>query len=318
MERKIPNFYIVGAAKAGTTSLYQYLAQHPEVYMSPIKEPNYFSTEIDLDAIRPQVKERIKLLNVDSFINGPMKTSLHRAFITKEEQYLALFRNSTHETAIGDASTSYLYSTVAAKNIFNFNPASKIIIIIRQPVQRMYSHYLMDRRMAVTNLEFEEALLADKNNKSKSWGSKSLYYELSEYYEQVKRYYDLFPSTQIMVIRSEELREDARSTIKKIFQFLEIDDQFEPNLKQLFNSGVLPRNSFVSKIIANNYFRIRIRQFISNKSIKIFIKSLLFKKTSEENLSEKTNRTLHEYFKDDITKLSKLINIDLSKWIKIK
>ena len=200
MNKAKPNFFIVGAAKSGTTSLYAYLNQHPEVYMSPIKEPNYFSTDIDLEAIRPQVKERIKLLDIDSFINGPMDTKIHRAFITKEDQYLALFRNVKNEKAIGDASASYLYSKVAAQNIYKFNSEAKIIIVLRHPVQRMYSHYLMDRRMAVTTLEFEKALLEDRNNPSQSWGSKSLYYELSEYFEQVERYYDLFSSKQILIL----------------------------------------------------------------------------------------------------------------------
>lgn len=318
MSTAIPNFFIVGAAKAGTTSLYHYLAQHPEVYMSPIKEPNYFSTDIDINAIRPQVKERIKLLNIDEFIKGPMKTNIHRAFITQESQYLALFRNVNSEKAIGDASASYLYSQVAANNIHRFNPEAKIIIVLRHPVQRMYSHYLMDRRMAVTTIDFEQAIKEDQNNPSKSWGSKSLYFELSEYYEQVKRYYDVFPSSQILVLLSDELRADAKSTIKRIFRFLEISTDYEPDLKYEFNSGVLPRNSIVSKIITNNYLRIRIRQAISNRSIKNMIKKILFKKTSEEKLSVETNKILLEYFRDDINKLSKLIHRDLDKWLKIQ
>jgi hypothetical protein len=314
----IPNFFIVGAAKAGTTSLYHYLAQHPAVYMSPIKEPNYFSTDIDLNAIRPQVKERINLLNIDAFIKGPMKTNIHRAFITKEDQYLSLFRHVKNEKAIGDASASYLFSKVAAQNIYNFNSKAKIIIVLRQPVQRMYSHYLMDRRMAVTTLEFERALLEDRANPSQSWGSKSLYYELSEYFEQVKRYYDVFSREQILILLSDELRDDAQSTMQKIFLFLEISPDFRPNLKQEFNSGVLPRNSIVSKIITNNYLRIRIRQAITNKSIKNIVKKILFKKPTEEKIAEETNNNLLEYFSNDIHKLSKLIQMDLSKWLKKK
>lgn len=286
--------------------------------MSPIKEPNYFSTDIDLQAIRPQVKERIKLLAIDEFIKGPMKTNIHRAFITQESQYLALFRNVKRETAIGEASASYLYSDVAAFNIHKFDPRSKIIIVLRHPVQRMYSHYLMDRRMAVTTLDFEDALKEDQNNPLKSWGSKSLYYELSEYYAQVKKYYDVFPPSQILVLLSDELRLEAQSTLKKIFQFLEISPDFEPDFKQEFNSGVLPRNSIVSRIITNNYLRIRIRQAISNKSIKKIIKKILFKKSTEEKLSQEMQQILLEHFRGDIHKLSKLIEKDLDQWLKIR
>lgn len=286
--------------------------------MSPIKEPNFFSTDIDLDAIRPQVKERLKLLNIDEYIKGPMKTNIHRAFITQESQYHALFRKVKGETAIGEASASYLYSNTAAANIHRFNPQAKIIIVLRHPVQRMYSHYLMDRRMAVTSLDFENALKEDQKNPSKSWGSKSLYYELSEYYEQVKRYYDVFPSSQILVLLNEELKSEAQKTLKQIFQFLEISPDFEPDLKQEFNSGVLPRNSVVSRIITNNYLRIRIRQAISHPSIKKIIKKILFKKSSEEKLFPELYPSLLEYFKSDIHKLSKLIRKDLDKWLKIQ
>jgi Sulfotransferase family len=199
METKRPNFFIIGAAKAGTTSLYQYLAQHPDIYMSPIKEPNYFSTEINFEDVRPEVQERIKLLKIDAYLKGDMKRTIHRAFIKNQNQYESLFRFVANQKAIGEASASYLYSPEAANAIKKYNPDAKIIIVLRNPVQRIYSHYLMDRRMAITQLSFEEALLEDKNNPLKMWGSKSLYYELSEYYEQVKRYYDTFPQSNILL-----------------------------------------------------------------------------------------------------------------------
>ena len=126
--------------------------------MSPIKEPNYFASDINLDAIREEVKARIKLLHIDEYIKSDMSKTMHRAFITSFDQYLALFRFAKDEKAIGEASASYLFSKTAAKNIYQYDPNAKIIIVLRQPVQRAYSHYLMDQRMALTNLSFEDAL----------------------------------------------------------------------------------------------------------------------------------------------------------------
>ncbi|MBK9638978.1 MAG: sulfotransferase [Bacteroidetes bacterium] len=180
METKRPNFFIVGAAKAGTTSLYQYLSQHPEVYMSPIKEPNYFSTEIKFEEVRTEVKERIRLLKINSFLKGNMRKPIHRAFINDIKQYESLFRFVGNQKAIGEASASYLYSPYAAKAIQEYNSEAKIIIILRNPIQRIYSHYLMDRRMGITNLPFEEALEAEKSYQPRQW-SYILYLELGEY-----------------------------------------------------------------------------------------------------------------------------------------
>lgn len=317
MIRNKPNLFIVGAAKAGTTSLYHYLSQHPEVYMCPIKEPNYFSKDIDPDKIRPEILERSRLLKIDSFIKSDMKKPIHRAFIRDEEKYFSLFRFANNEKVIGEASASYLYSNVAAKNIYQFNPDAKIIIILRNPIRRMYSHYLMDRRMAITQLSFEDAILKDKKNPNKTWGSKSLYFELGEYYEQVKRYYDVFPSSNIFLMFSNELQKDAATVVKNIYHFLNIDTTFIPDINYEFNPGVVPRNIIISKIIANNYLRIKVRQNISNKLIKQFIKKLLFKKPANENILEETQRELIKYYSEDIHKLSKLINRDLSKWEKI-
>lgn len=314
MNSKHPNLFIVGAAKAGTTSLYQYLSQHPAVYMCPIKEPNFFAKDIQLEKVRPEIKERFRLLEIDSFIKSDMKNSIHSALIQDEKQYNSLFRFVKDEKIIVEASTSYLYSTVAAQKIYEYNKDAKIIIILRNPIKRIYSHYLMDKKMAITKLDFEDAITIDRNNPSKSWGSKSLYYELGEYYHQVKRYYDIFPSKNIYLLLSEDLKNDAGAVVKDIFRFLEIESTFEPDLNQEFNVGVLPRNLLIGKMIANNYLRIKIRRSISNRSFKHFIKKILFKKPMEQSLSEETQRQLNSYYEEDIRKLAELIHKDLSHW----
>ncbi|MBP6414624.1 MAG: sulfotransferase, partial [Bacteroidia bacterium] len=133
IETNKPDFFIVGAAKSGTTSLYHYLNQHPEIYLSPIKEPNFFSSDIKIENLRQSVKNRIKAENIDQFFNDGMKRTIHRAFIRDEHQYLQLFAPAAPGQLKGEASPSYLYSEVAAKSIFAFNEKAKIIIILREP-----------------------------------------------------------------------------------------------------------------------------------------------------------------------------------------
>ncbi|MBL7923954.1 MAG: sulfotransferase [Bacteroidia bacterium] len=312
-----PNFFIVGAAKAGTTSLYQYLSQHPDVYMSPIKEPNFFATDIQLEAIRPEVKERLRLLDASSFLRGDMKKTMHRAFITKPDEYAALFRFAAGKKAIGEASASYLFSDKAAANIHQYNPDARIIMILRNPVQRAYSHYLMDRRMAVTGLPFEEALEEERKHPVRSWGSTSLYLELGLYAGQVKRYLDLFPRDQVLILLNEELREHPEDTMKRVYAFLGVDTAFSTNFEKEFNAAAVPRNTLVKKIISVNLLRVKVRRALKNSFLKRFIRKALFAKPAEERPSAAVNARLLEYYKNDIQSLSKLIQKDLSKWLQI-
>ena len=135
MNGKKPNFFIVGAPKAGTTSLYAYLSMHPEVFMpSTIKEPDYFSHKA--------------ILAQNLYYNTTHVTNL--------EEYLDLFSLANGEKAIGEASVSYLYYQEAARNLYDFNPEARIIIILREPVERAFSHYLMDARLGLIKATFDD------------------------------------------------------------------------------------------------------------------------------------------------------------------
>jgi len=309
------NFFIVGAAKAGTTSLYAYLEQHPDVYMSPIKEPNFFSDDIKHEAIREEVKARLKLLNVDEYIKGKMDKSMHRAFIKSPDQYHALFRFAKNEKAIGEASASYLFSSTAAKNIYSYSPEAKIIIILRNPIQRAYSHYLMDLRMAVTDLSFEDALIEEQKHPVRNWGATSLYHELGLYYEQVKRYLEIFPEEQVLILLNEELRDQPADVLQRIYQFLEVYPNFEVSFEKEHNTASVPRNLFFKKIITVNTFRVKIRRALKNSFLKKYVKNLMFTKPQNEKIKPETSTALSVYFKNDIQRLSQLINKDLSSWI---
>ena len=126
----LPNFLIIGAMKSGTTSLYHYLKQHPQIYMSSIKEPNFFALEgSNLDFNGAEGKEQIQRL-------------IKRESIINIEEYRALFRRAAHETAIGEASPMYLYSPEAPYRIRYYVPEAKLITILRNPVERAYSAFL--------------------------------------------------------------------------------------------------------------------------------------------------------------------------------
>ena len=172
---KIPNFFIVGAAKSGSTALQEMLSKHPNIYMSPVKEPHYFSNDIkknDFTTLNKKFrKQRIKFDSDGSVVPR------HQLYIDNEEDYLRLFKDSCeNHKSLGEASVSYLYSKNAAKNIYQFNSNSKIIIILRNPIDRAFSHFLMDLRLGNTKFtNFIDAMKSDFEIKNKGWGVSHLY-----------------------------------------------------------------------------------------------------------------------------------------------
>lgn len=314
----IPNFFIAGAAKCGTTALYHYLSQHPDVYLSPIKEPNYFATDIRVDQLRPEIRKRIELLEVDKYIRGDMQVPMHRAFITDREQYLQLFRFAKNRKAVGEASASYLYSHTAAEEIRKFNSGARIIILLRDPVERAFSHYQMDLRMALTTGSFEEALEEDRKRPVRSWGSTSLYLDLGFYAAQVRRFMHQFPKNQILILLNEELRKEPQATLDKVCNFLDLST-FAVQTDRESNVSSLPRNRMVTGLIRIDYLRVKVRRAIRSRAIKSFIKNLLFKrKDKAEKMNEETESTLRRLYADDLKLLSELTGKDLSVWMKDK
>lgn len=313
--RTLPNFFIAGAAKCGTTALYDYLSQHPQVYMSPIKEPNYFATDIQHSHIRQNVKDRIELLNIERYISSDMRQRVHRAFIRNPQDYSALFRFADKEIAIGEASASYMWSMNAAAEIKKNIPDAKFIFLLRNPVERAYSHYLMDRRMAVTEDSFEIALEKDEANPVKSWGASSMYLELGMYYRQIKRFTDLFPPERILILLHEELLNQPEQTYQKVLDFLGLTVPGESNKGRVRNNAVVPRNRWVQKLIAIDYFRVIVRRSIQSKFIKKIIKGILFRRPGKDaQLKEETKIRLNSIFREDIHLLERLTGKDLRAW----
>jgi len=295
--------------------LYRYLKQHPEIYMSPIKEPNYFAKDIDVDLFREDYKRKA-LIDTKKYFSKSKLEELHLAFITNFEDYLQLFRKVNDEKAIGECSNSHLYSRVAAKEIRKFIPDAKIIMILRNPIERAYSHYLMNLGDGLTSeRDFVKEVLADFNKSYKGWGISHLYIELGLYYEQVKRYLELFPRQNVKIILYEDFKNYPEKMLKEIFEFLNVDKNYLPSLGQRYNVSAVPKYPKFNQIVKKVY--IRLKNFIPKKiqiSLKKKYREISFKK-KKGLLSRKEKQFLLEYFKDDIEKLSKLIDKDLSIWL---
>src|ERR1700676_2967624 len=200
----MPNFFIVGAARSGTTSLHHYLRQHSEIYMAPNKETHYFSVN-----------------QFPSCFQGPGDDILNREIIRDEDQYSQLFANTGGKKAIGEASAFYLCFNGTAERIAHAVPDAKIIIILREPVARAYSAYMYLVRDGRETVRFEEGLRLEEERKQKDFEPMWWYKELSLYYKQVKRYLDVFGTQQVKVLLYDELFTNPKSVLRELFIFLE-------------------------------------------------------------------------------------------------
>lgn len=309
-----PNFFIIGAAKAGTTSLYNYLRKHPDIYLSPVKEPNYFSTDIQPEKFSNTYKKNT-FLDVESYFRREKLHDLQLTFIRKPEHYQKLFKDVTGEKAIGEASTSYLYSKIAAKNIKSYNPEAKIIAVLRNPVERAISHYHMALRYGHTNLHLRKAIEKDMNQETKGWGISELFIELGMYYEQLKRYYNLYPAQNIQVLLFEELTAHPDETLAKCHRFLNVIPRPIEAFQQ-HNKAQTPRFKNLNKIITDSGIKNILKNCMPETFLEKIKATFFTQKTPIDEISNADIEFLNEIYKKDIKATAALINKDLSHWLK--
>ncbi|MBA3646965.1 MAG: sulfotransferase [Chitinophagales bacterium] len=314
-ESRLPNFFIVGAAKSGTTSLYEYMKMHPQVYMAPIKETHHFSSDIDNTKFRPNYARSLNK-DLSKFLQGDMSDGIFHAFVKDWDQYTQLFKNVNGEKAIGEVTNSYLYSKEAAQNIFSRFSNAKIIMMLRNPVERAFSHYLMDLRIGYERDNFMDALKKDMARDPKGWGISNLYVEVGMYYEQVKRYIDIFPERQRRIYIFDDFKKDPGLIVKDMFSFLGVNPNVEIDYSQKFNPSFIPKNKMIGKLNSQK----RIKDWLKGilpKSVKSKFKKTLYtdKNLPAITLSEK--KYLSEIFRDNVMKLSQLLNRDLSNWVNV-
>jgi len=298
---KIPNFFVVGAPKCGTTTLYQYLKSHPEVFLPEIKELNFFNK----DLIKESIDYHNWLYNL---------LSLH---ITTERDYLELFKKCGGRKIIGDISPWYFISRVAAEEIYKFNPESKILIILREPSELLYS--LHSQMVYIGNepeKNFAKALSLEKSRKKglkipkKTLYPTMLFYsEYTKYHDNVSRYLKYFSDRNIKIMIFDGLKKDSINFYKKILSFLDIKQSNIPELKEI-NKNKEAR----FQILQNSYF-LRTVTKITPLSFKSYGKKYF--DTINKKYVERLPMDLDMKLKikklhiDEIIKTSDLINKDL-------
>jgi hypothetical protein len=302
---KTPNFVIIGAAKSGTTAIWHCLRQHPQVYMSPRKHTRFFAFETEEPGFRGP---------------GPKDPSVPYA-IASIEAYHALFDGVTNETAIGEASHSYLYSPEAPERIREYAPDMKLIAILRNPAERAFSHYrqlIRDGREPIT--DFGRALEEEGTRIRDYWWPDFHYVQLGLYHAQLKRYYDLFGRDQIRIFLYEDWNSNPFGVAQNIFGFLGVNDTFVPEVTVRYNASGIPKNEALHLFLQ----RLRLIRPVFERLVPKRQHQLLLRIGSHihnHNLTraplapDVRRRVIDEYFREDISKLQHLIQRDLSAWL---
>ena len=215
MKQKV-NLFLVGAMKAGTTSLVDILGTHTDIYVPPIKEPHYF-----VDALPKNIYEPSKFYSEAYYFENNFPDPLHIAQLKNEKQYQKLYSQAGNEKYLLDASTAYLHAPEAEERIYDYNPQAKILIVLRDPMQRAFSHFKMDLALGRVTGSFENALqneLLAYKEKTLTWNS---YLGMSFYSEQVSKFEQKFED--VLVIRLSDLIKEQATTLERLAKFLSIE-----------------------------------------------------------------------------------------------
>ena len=299
IEVDLPDFLLAGSAKCGTTTIFQYLQRQSSVFLPELKEPFYFSFGNE------------KPTYTDARFNSKV--------IWKTEEYLALFQNAKTTQLIGDASTSYLYT--AEKTIQNVKSLYKekasdlkIIVILRNPAERAFSHYTHLIRNGIEKLEFSEAIAPQhiEQRSKEMWGFDYTGYGL--YGAQMEVFKNFFK--HILVLDYAELAQ-PNQMMEKIYTFLDIKSPVKVEEKIEANPSGVPKSKFVTALIRSKRFKKIIKQITPSKALPIFQKmkdSLLKKSIVKPKISEQDNQYLREFFRKDIEKLERILNKNFNSW----
>lgn len=288
-----PDFFLVGAPKSGTTSLFHYLVQHPSIFV-PVKEPRFFADFPPFSAPRDM------------------------------DEYLALYDPCPAGALAGDFSTWYLPSVHAARKINALNPAARIAMILRNPVDRAYSHYWFRCRVhppdAVPDwvsetLSFEEALEAEERRIRDGCAMGFWYVNTGMYSEQVLRYLEHFPSDRVRVYLFEELVQDPKGLTRDFFAFLGVNPDHPISTEGVFNPAARYRSRALARVLQESFpGRSLLKRALSGRAhgLKLSLERLNAERPPA--MLPETRARLIERFHPDLERLQKILGRDLSPW----
>ena len=301
-----PNFFIVGMPRAGTTSLWNYLQTHPEIYMSQEKEPNHFYR--DKRPSQLSQMQELTLMNEHEMLGTRDYQNIVK--YRDRDKYLSLFSDVTNEKIIGEASTRYIRAATVPREIYNFNPEAKILISLRNPVDVIHSLYYL-RSLFFSDIgtfsQFAKLYIDDKE----CW--------LKLLAIIIEEYCSVFGEKNVKIIFFEDLQKDSKKVYLDILSFLDLNPNFMPKFKA-YNSS----KKYTNSVIKKKFFSLithpkinHLRETISQRELgltKVLISA--FSDKSRPAIETEIKKMLILEFLPTIQKLEQITKRDLSHWHK--
>lgn len=290
---RLPDFVIIGAARCGTTSLYAYLRQHPEVFMSTEKETDFFSLgDLPADEV-------------------PALAAAWRA--RTRDEYERFFRGADGARAVGEASPTYLFYPRSAERMRQAIPGAKVICILRDPVERAYSHFALARKMGFETVEDFEAAVALEDERWESDRSmRFTYTRASQYHDGLLEFLQRFPRERILVLLFEDFAADPAGTMRTIHEFIGVDPAFAADVAVRHNRSMLPRSGLVREAFGRPF---RVRRFLQRNlppRLVTRLGNLIMR--PPPGIAPAIRARLLPRFIDDVRRLEALLDRDLSAW----
>lgn len=290
----LPNFLVIGVAKAGTTALHWYLAEHPSIFMSRAKDPSYFAYGLD---------ERGELL-----WGNP---EIHEFPVKSQREYEEIFERAQNAPAIGEASTMYFECPQAAGRIRSLIPEARIVCCLRHPVDRAYSDYQMYLRSVGRRLDAGRDLSA-----TSAWVRRDSHWmQISQYHGHLKRYYDVFAREQIHILLFEDLRKNPLGLLQDLYRFLGVEPGFVPDLETPHNVGGMPVNPLLEGVLTSQLIRTVVKPWVPRQAANWVRRLRTRNMRPAPPLPLELRRQLTDSFREDITQTSALIGRDLTHWL---
>lgn len=293
----LPNFLVIGAYKCGTTSLHHYLGQHPDIFMAARKEPNFFAFDTRQ--------------NTDITV-GVQHPALAGA-VTDLSEYEALFAGHGGRARVGEVSPEYLVNEWACARIAARIPDAKLIVVLRNPVDRAYSDYLMYVRDGLEHETFERALEL-QDERSERGELTGYYLSTGHYADQIGRYDETFGPEQLHIALFDDLFGDRNDTLASIFEFLGVDPDVELTPERALNRSGVP-DSGAMRIVFDLRRRLGplLRRVVPD-GVKHRLDHAAQSRLVRPEMEPRTRQRLVEEFETDVAWLETRLGRDLSGW----
>jgi hypothetical protein len=301
-----PDFIVVGAAKSGTTSFFQYMGQHPEIYLSPEKEPHFFA----LGGAMPT-------------FSGPGDDWFTRHSVADRSAYQSLFEKAPSAALCGEASPLYLYHPRAPGAIRRMCPSVRLIALLRDPAERAFSQYLhMVRHNREPLPTFTHALAAAPERSRAGWEWYWQYLDFGFYAHQLQRYLRRFDRRQIRIYLYDDFCSKPASVLKDAFYFLGVDPTFDPQRIRRHSVTGRPYSDWLNRILYQSEHTIRQLLHPVGKLLPLEAKRRLMRWLKHRNLQRPSlapavRQHLIDRYRSDILALQALLDRDLSSWLSV-